>query len=53
MYANKVDFMITLPNGIFKSKIDIDYYSKSMDLYIYTFNYVLQPIHEELWFNIP
>lgn len=53
MYANKVDFMITLPNGIFKSKIDSDYYSKSMDLYIYTFNYVLQPIHEELWFNIP
>jgi hypothetical protein len=53
MHANNIDFMVTLPNGIFKNKIDQDYYSKSMDLYIYTFNYVLHPIQEELWFNIP
>jgi hypothetical protein len=53
MHDNKIDFLVTLPNGIFKNKIDVDYYSKSMDLYIYTFNYVLHDIKEELWFNIP
>ena len=53
MHVNNVDFMVTLTNGIFKNKIDEDYYSKSMDLYIYTFNFVLQPITKELWFNIP
>ena len=53
MHDNQVDFMVTLPNGLFKDKIDEDLYSKSMDLYVYTFNFVLQPITEELWFNIP
>jgi hypothetical protein len=53
MDENRVDFMVTLPNGIFKDKIDKDYYSKSMDLYVYTFNFVLHPITEDLWLNIP
>ena len=53
MDENKIDFIVTLPNGIFKDKIDLDYYTKSMDLYVYTFNYVLYPIKDELWFNIP
>ena len=53
MHDNQVDFMVTLPNGLFKDKINEDYYSKSMELYVYTFNFVLHPITEELWFNIP
>lgn len=53
MNENNIDFLVTLPNGIFKNYIEIDYYSKSMDLYVYTFNYVLHPIKDELWFNIP
>ena len=53
MNDNQVDFMVTLPNGLFKDKIDEDLYSKSMELYVYTFNFVLQPITEELWLNIP
>jgi len=53
MYENRVDFMIVLPNGVFKNKIDEDYYSKSMDLYVYAFNFVIHPISEELWFNVP
>ncbi len=53
MHDNNVDFIITLPNGLFKKKIDEDYYSKSMELYVYTFNFVVHPISDELWFNIP
>jgi hypothetical protein len=53
MNENYVDFLVTLPNGIFKDKIDTDYYSKSMDLYVYTFNFILHPITDDLWLNIP
>ena len=53
MHDNKIDFMVVLPNGIFKERIDIDNYSKSMDLYIYSFNFVIHPIDTELWINIP
>lgn len=41
---NRIDFLVVLPVGIFKNKIDLDYYTKSMDLYLYSFNIVVKPI---------